>query len=101
MLSLGAILYLVAKTLPRIDDSAENHSKPAKNHWIMIYLEKADEWLKTQLEKILRRLKVWILKLDNYVSGKLKHFKKEIAVSKSFTPEEETKPPLEESGGDK
>lgn len=91
MLSLGAILYLVAKTLPRIDDRSENKDDTLKAHWLMSYLEKTDAWLKSQLEKILRRSKVWILKLDNYVSERLGKFKKDVPPAKSFA-EEEGKP---------
>ena len=87
MLALGMILYLVARTLPRIKDGDIDAPKTLKPHWIMIYFEKADEWLKPQFEKWLRRVKVWILKLDNWVSGKLSSFKKEAS--------RETKIPLE------
>ena len=77
MLSLGAVLYLSARALPRIDDRNSPLPGTLKTSWIVGYLEKIDEFSKARAEKILRRLKVWVLKLDNYVSGRLNHFKKE------------------------
>lgn len=89
MLCLGVILYLAAKALPRIDDRNPPPREILKTHWIVGYLEKIDEFMKARLEKILRRLKIWLLKLDNYVSGKLERFKKEAL--------KETKLPIEEA----
>jgi len=76
-LSLGAAVYLVARSLPRIND--EDFQKPAGSRasWLMPYLEKADELLKVYLERFLRRLKVFVMRLDNWVSQKLANFKKE------------------------
>lgn len=77
--SLSVVVYLLARTLPRIDDSAVTKDPSMfKTHWLMAYLERFDEWLKVFLEKFLRRLKVWILKFDNVVSERLNQFKKEI-----------------------
>lgn len=78
MLSLGAILYILARTLPRISDDDFKNKKTEHPHWLTSYLEKADEWLKAFSEKFLRRARVWILKLDNFVAQKLKGFKKEM-----------------------
>ena len=60
----------------------------------MAYLEKFDEWLKIFFEKFLRRVKVWILKLDNVVSERLSRFKKE--VPKDLKLQREEKKVLEE-----
>ena len=77
--SLSVVVYLLARTLPRIDDSAVTKDPSVfKTHWLMAYLERFDEWLKIFLEKFLRRVKVWILKFDNVVSERLNQFKKEI-----------------------
>lgn len=78
VLSLSVVLYLFARTLPRVSDELEvKNELRFKEHWFVSYLEKTDEWLKIILEKLLRRIKVWILKLDNVVSDKLGKFKKE------------------------
>ncbi len=77
--SLSVMVYLLARTLPRIDDSVTaKELSILKTHWLMAYLEKFDEWLKIFFEKFLRRVKVWILKFDNVVSERLNRFKKEI-----------------------
>ncbi|MEK7630263.1 MAG: hypothetical protein AAB432_02700 [Patescibacteria group bacterium] len=75
-LSLAAILYFFVRTLPRIDDNELRHLplKPG-THWFTAYLEKADEWLKFVLEKLLRRVRLLIMKLDNAISKKLNKFR--------------------------
>ena len=76
--SLAAIIYIFARVLPRIDDTEFNKKAPRTNtHWFIIYLEKADEWLKAYSEKFLRRIRVFILKLDNLIANKLHRFKKQ------------------------
>lgn len=85
--SLAVILYLIAKTLPRVDDKEISATPIIKDQWITGYLEKIDEWIKIFMEKTLRRAKVLILKLDNIVTKKINHFKKE--------PAKETKLPFE------
>ncbi len=91
LLSLGIIIYLFARALPRVND-ADGEVKPLRPHWLTVYLEKTDVWLDARSEKILRRLKIWVLKLDNWVSQKLNKFKK--------AEPKETIIPLENNGGD-
>lgn len=75
MLSLGVILYLVARSLPRItEDSSPSIQKAG---WLTINLEKADKWLKSLLEKFLRYFNVQLLKISNGINRKLSRFKKE------------------------
>ncbi len=90
MLSLGVILFLISRTFPRISEEELNSRlSKDKTHWLMTYFEKIDEWLKAFFEKFLRRMKVWILKLDNMISVKLNKFKKETAKETTFTFEED------------
>ena len=86
-LSLAAILYLMAKAVPRISDEPDNG--PADRSHVMIYIEKLDEILKAFLEKVLRQFRIWLLRLDNFVGQKLNRFKKE-------APKETKLPPAEE-----
>lgn len=87
--SLGVVLYLFARALPRVDDVLVSPGdKKLRTHWLTVYLEKADEWLKVVFEKFLRRVKVLLLKLDNIVSKRLNKFKKE--------PQKEMKLPSDE-----
>ncbi len=75
VLCAGTILYLVARALPKISD--ENNGKPVlKTSKTLVYLEKADEKFKKSREKLLRRIRVIILKFDNYLSGRLSKFKR-------------------------
>ena len=69
MVSLAAILYLMAKAIPRISDEPENN--PTNQSRVMAYVEKLDEFVRAFLERILRQVRVWILKLDNFISKKL------------------------------
>ena len=72
MISLGTILYLVARTLPRIDgepSGKENILDRLANSEIP---EKVDAVLNSFLGKFLRRLKILLMKVDNFVSERLK-----------------------------
>lgn len=77
MSSLAVVLFLVARTLPKIDDSDVSASR-ANTPLMLIYLEKADERIRSGTEKFLRRFRVSILKLDNFVSRKIDNYKKEV-----------------------
>lgn len=77
MSSLAIVLFLVARTLPKIDDSDVSTSR-ANTPLMLIYLEKADERIRSGTEKFLRRFRVSILKLDNFVSRKIDNYKKEV-----------------------
>ena len=89
MLSLGAILYIIARVMPRIDDR-ELATVTLKTHWIAVYIEKIDRRLKSILEKTLRRSGIVILKLDNWVNKKLGKLKKEIDIERGFSMHEMT-----------
>ncbi|MBI5733073.1 hypothetical protein HY967_03905, partial [Candidatus Jorgensenbacteria bacterium] len=75
-ISAGAIVYVFAKALPRINDD-ESSLRSTSPHPVMVYIERLDEWLLSFIEKWLRRLRVVIMKFDNAVSKKLNRFKKE------------------------
>ena len=79
MISAGVILYLVIRALPRIDEE-EAPSRKANflDRWAASELpEKFDVILNSFLEKILRRVKIFLLKIDNTLSGRLKKIKTE------------------------
>ena len=75
---------MISRALPRINDEEVKRSGNREPHWFTLVLEKIDVWLKAVSEKFLRRARVWILKLDNFVSQKLKHFKKETPKETGF-----------------
>lgn len=76
--SLGAVLYIAARVLPRVDEAEVDTVVP---HTVVVrltsYFERFDEWFAFISEKFLRRLRVILLKLDNVVTAKLGQFKKE------------------------
>ncbi len=88
MVSLGTILYIMARLLPRIDDT-ETSVPTMKTHWTMEYIEKFDKWVKSWWEKTLRRVEIMILKLDNIIRNKLTNLKKNDSQKTVFPKEEE------------
>lgn len=84
MTSLGAALYLIARTLPRISDESLEEPKPEPS-LLLTYLEKADFRLKSVTEKFLRRCRLLILKIDNSLSRKLDSFRKENGKNNGFS----------------
>ncbi len=69
-------MYLVARTLPRIDDREAGISS-LKTQWFMVYLERFDKKFKFYWEKTLRRSGIVVLKLDNMINRKLSKLRKE------------------------
>jgi hypothetical protein len=77
MLSLGTLVYLIARTVPRISDTAQ--TLPKENYFDRLIkklpIEKADALASSLMEKLLRKLKVVVLKLDNLVTKHLRSLK--------------------------
>ena len=73
MVSLGTVIYLFARAVPRVDNSVT--SKQGRDYIEELLnklpLEKADAFLSALFEKILMKLKVVILKLDNLLTRHL------------------------------
>jgi DNA-binding ferritin-like protein len=76
MLSLGTILYIAARTLPRINDEAIK-GLAVQTDWIAERIEALDERLKKIWEKTLRRVSVTLSKLQNKTHTRLTKLKKE------------------------
>lgn len=75
MSSLGVIVYLVTIAMPRVSD-IEEANNPNNNYFRkrlgnIIPLEAIDIKLNTFKDKTLRRLKVYIMKADNFISKRL------------------------------
>ena len=84
MLSLGTVLYIVVRTLPRIQDDGTTEKKGVLERWIASEIpEKIDRALNGFLFKFLRKTKVILLKADNSVSEQLKKIKPEGANGKT------------------
>ncbi len=71
--SLGVIVYLVAVATPRVQDSDEDLTKTnfKARFGEIIQLDRLDTWLNTAKDKGLRRLKVVVMKVDNFISKRL------------------------------
>lgn len=77
MISLGTIVFLVARTLPRISEmETANVSEKKANRWSSFPFEKIDIAVNAFLEKLLRKIKLILMKTDNMVSRHLNKFKK-------------------------
>jgi hypothetical protein len=72
MLSIGMLLYLVARALPRVEE--EPHGKPnILDRWAASEIpEKVDATFNAYLAKFLRKTKVVLLKVDNSLTARLK-----------------------------
>ncbi|NCO15511.1 hypothetical protein AUJ30_00515 [Candidatus Wolfebacteria bacterium CG1_02_39_135] len=71
MLSLGTMIYLMARAVPRVADEI---SKPETKFdgWLnRLRLEKFDVLLGNFLEKLLRKIKLFLMKLDNVTNNYL------------------------------
>ena len=78
MASLAAIIYLVARTIPRIDENVvSGRSKRSflESFFSKLPLEKIDLMFDNLLEKILRKFKIVVMKIDNTLTRKLSDFK--------------------------
>ncbi len=85
--SLGVILYIFIRGLPRVSDETELPKEP-KISGLYLFLEEIDKKINLILERFFRRLKIIILKLDNFLSQKLDKFKKEEIEETSLSKEE-------------
>ena len=77
MMSLGAVIYLIARVVPRVTEIEAPTKEPGFFDKLLkkISLEKVDAVLSGLLEKLLRKFKVVILRLDNLVSKHLHRVK--------------------------
>lgn len=78
MLSLGTLIYLMSRAVPRVSET-DLKSEPWSDYLDRLVkkipLEKADALTSYWLERFLRQLKVLVLKLDNLLSKHLSHLR--------------------------
>ncbi len=73
MISLGAILYLVVRSLPRISGEDEDRKPNLWERWVMSDVpHKLDLATKAYAGKFFRKLKVYVMRIDNFLTAKLK-----------------------------
>ncbi|MDI6717846.1 MAG: hypothetical protein QMD86_02285 [Patescibacteria group bacterium] len=80
MLSLGVMVYLAARKVPQISDTIEETGNPhffGKFDRILgaLPLEKLDYLFSQFLEKNIRKMKLFLMKFDNYLNRHLEKFK--------------------------
>ena len=80
MLSLGTMIYLIARAVPRVSDEVAGSiiKKQTKFDYLFsfLWIEKIDPLLHNFLEKFLRKMKLVLMKLDNIASNYLNKVKK-------------------------
>lgn len=71
MSSLGLVLYLMARALPRIEEE-EVKKQGLLEKWMASGIpEKVDNLINSFLEKFLRKAKIYLLKIDNFLAQRL------------------------------
>lgn len=75
MVSAGVILVLVARTLPRVHGEAPAQMSMIERFVTSEIPEKLDVALNNFSSKFLRKLRVWVLKLDNAIHRQLSKIK--------------------------
>lgn len=75
-LSLGVIVFLMARAVPRIEEGVGTNAASSQPNYFdrlleRIPLNKFDSSINSFLSKILRRLKVFVLKIDNLITNHL------------------------------
>jgi hypothetical protein len=81
MMALAVAVYIFSRAIPRIDDEAIVTESKNSLWWERtmkkIPLNKIDDSFDNFMEKTLRKVKIFLMKADNLVTGKLKGFKSE------------------------
>lgn len=73
MISLGTILYLVARSLPRISGEDESRKPNLLERWIMSDIpHKMDRTVNAYAGKLFRRLRIYVMRMDNFLTERLK-----------------------------
>jgi hypothetical protein len=78
MISLSAVLFLMVRALPRIAPEPQEEKRSFLDRWAHSQIpEKVDLALNGFLLKLMRRLKVFVMKIDNGLSKHLQKVKPE------------------------
>jgi hypothetical protein len=69
MVSLAIIVYLMAAAVPRVEEKEEGEERLQRT---TIPLAKLDNLLIKVRDKLLRRTKIMVMKIDNFISRQLR-----------------------------
>lgn len=86
LVSLGLIVYLFARAVPRIAQNRPEDIQPLSGFDRFVNklpLEKIDRGLHSFFEKTLRKMRIVLMKIDNYINSHLKSLKEKQEASKS------------------
>lgn len=75
LISFSGILYIIARTIPRLEETSQQKEEKLnllEKFVISDLSDKIDAVVYLYIVKILRILKVLVLRLDNYLTDKLK-----------------------------
>ena len=73
IISAGTVLYLVARSLPRVEDNGAPRRQNILDRWVASEIpERIDATINSVMGKLLRKLKVFLLKIDNLLTEKLR-----------------------------
>lgn len=78
LVSLGLIVYLFARAVPRIAHNRPEDIQPLSGFDRFVNklpLEKIDQFLHSFFEKTLRKSRIVLMKIDNYINSHLKNLK--------------------------
>ena len=78
--SLGAVIYLLARAVPRVTEAGEViHAHGRFDRFLSrLPLRQIDERLNLGFEKTLRTLKVWVMKSGNALDGRMARLKQHL-----------------------
>jgi len=71
LISLAIIVYLMSAALPRIEEEEDEEGESAAKR-SNLPLDKLDDLLIRGKDKLLRKMKVLVMKADNFISKQLK-----------------------------
>jgi len=73
MVAVGVVLYFSARALPRVSDEEGEHKASLLERWLTSEIpNRLDQALNNYMGKFFRKLKVYILRMDNVLTGKLR-----------------------------
>lgn len=73
MISLGTILYLVVRSLPRIADEEEVKKPNILERWLISDIpHKLDLMVNAYAGKLFRKLRIYVMRIDNFLNEKLR-----------------------------
>lgn len=101
-LSLGLIIYLFAKAAPRVsDEPVPERLNPFDKLMTKIPMAKIDENINSFLSKFLRKFKVVVMKVDNFINDRLGKLTKKNGLSAGTSAKEENGSSEKSNSGDK